>query len=93
MPEGKRFDGSVVPDVTLGPCDWPDCTAVARSEECNAEGDEGRMHWHGRVHVGLALGSERAAIGLMRLCPEHAEFVRAYWRSRWTTPTTEASGR
>lgn len=73
---GTRFDGSAVPRKALGGCDVAGCGAVAYSENCNAEGDEWRMHHHGTLHV----RSKRFSSG--QLCPVHAEEARQEWRDR-----------
>ena len=72
--EGRRFDGTAVPRVVLGACDIKSCHAAAYSENCNAEGSETRMHWHGTLHV------ISKKFGSGQLCPTHAEEARQEWR-------------
>lgn len=82
---GVRFTGEEVPVVALGTCDVSGCEEIAHKENCNAEGDEGRMHWHGDLHV----RSQRFGSG--RLCPKHAEECRQEWRS--ARPANKPYGR
>ncbi len=74
--EGRRFDGSAIPRVALGTCNVEGCDAIAYSENCNAEGSETRMHWHGTLHV------ISPKFGSGQLCPRHAEEARQEWRDR-----------
>lgn len=73
---GKRWDGTEIPRIALGKCDVVGCENIAYSENCNAEGSENRMHWHGAIHT------ISAKFGRGRLCPRHAEEARAEWRNR-----------
>lgn len=50
----------------IGKCDVKDCTETAMRQCCTAEGDSGRTHWHGRVHVRIDDGFD-----LMALCDKH----------------------
>jgi hypothetical protein len=77
---GLRFDGTAISRKALGGCDVAGCEAVAYSENCNAEGDEHRMHWHGTLHV----RSKRFGSG--QLCPVHAEEARQEWRTKRRQP-------
>ena len=74
--EGKRWDKTLIPIVALGVCAVEGCEEIAYSENCNAEGDEGCMHWHGTLHV------ISARFGNGKLCPRHAEEARQEWRDR-----------
>jgi len=51
-----------------------ECPEIAYKENCNAEGDENRMHWHGTLHV------ISPKFGSGQLCPKHAEEARQEWR-------------
>ena len=42
--EGMRFDGTAIPRIALGVCNVEGCDAIAYSENCNAEGNESKMH-------------------------------------------------
>jgi len=71
---GVRFTGEAIPVTALGECDVAGCSGIAYKENCNAESSEGRMHWHGKLHV----ASSRFGSG--QLCPHHAEECREEWR-------------
>ena len=72
--DGRRWTGEAIPNAAIGECAVIGCEQVAFKENCVAEGDEGRMHWHGTQHV----ISERFGSGM--LCPKHAEECRNEWR-------------
>jgi hypothetical protein len=72
--EGKHWDGTPIPVTAIGVCAVEGCGEIAYAENCNAEGDEDRMHWHGTLHV------ISARFGSGRLCPKHAEEAREEWR-------------
>jgi hypothetical protein len=71
---GKRWDGTEIPITAIGLCAVQGCGQIAYSENCNAESDEDRMHWHGTLHV------ISARFGSGMLCPKHAEEAREEWR-------------
>jgi len=81
---GRRFDGTPVPHTVLGVCDVEGCEENAHTEECNAEGDEGRMHWHGTLHV------PNPRYGSGQLCPRHAEECRQEWRRLHAQATSDS---
>ena len=58
----------------LGPvvCEHPTCAAPAVRHQCNAEGDTGRTHWHGEIHVLAAPGAP-----LRAYCAQHGAAVLA----------------
>ena len=74
--EGRRWTGEAVPITAIGICDVEGCGGIAYKEECNAEGDSGRMHWHGTLHT------LSARFGSGRLCPKHAKECRQEWSAR-----------
>lgn len=71
--EGIRWTGESIPRTAIGECDVRDCGQIAFKEECNAEGEAGRMHWHGTLHV------ISPKFGGGKLCPKHAEECRQEW--------------
>lgn len=79
---GIRWDGSQIEVVKLGTCEVRGCRNDAYKENCNAEGSETRMHWHGLIHTVADDGNGRG--GLKALCQCHAEEARQAWRKRRT---------
>ena len=73
---GKRLDCTLIQREAIGTCAVSECGEIAYSENCNAEGNENRMHWHGGLHV----RSPRFGNGV--LCPRHAEEARENNRGR-----------
>ena len=70
---GRRFDGTSIPITAIGVCNVQGCGQIAYKENCNAEGDECRMHWHGTLHT------KSSYFGSGMLCPKHAEECRQEW--------------
>jgi len=79
--DGKRWDGQDIPNMAIGECEVDGCGAVAFKEKCVAEGDEGRMHWHGTQHTLEPQYGGSGKFGNGRLCPTHAEECRNEWRA------------
>ena len=62
----EDWRGNKYKKEVIGKCEYPNCKKNALRQECTAEGDIGRTHWHGRVHILTKKGVE-----LMALCDKH----------------------